>query len=93
MNDLIYRQDVIDALDVNNRFADARCPEWYVDAIEQIPSAEKTGKWIKENRVFTSNPPQYVWYCSECSTSVYGFSSGILTPYCPYCGAKMEVEK
>ena len=59
----------------------------------EMPSAEKTGRWIKENIVFTSDPPQYVWHCSECSTSVYGFSSGILTPYCPYCGAKMEVEK
>lgn len=43
MKDLIYRQDAIDALDVNDRFADARYPEWYVDVIEQVPSAQQ---WI-----------------------------------------------
>lgn len=54
-------------------------------------SAEKTGKWIKENRVLTSNPPQYVWHCSECGNPERGFSVHILTNHCPACGAKMEV--
>ena len=53
----------------------------------------KNGKWIKENRVLTSNPPQYVWHCSECGNPERGFSIHILTNHCPACGAKMEVEK
>ncbi len=56
-------------------------------------SAEKTGKWVKENRVLTSNPPQYVWHCSECGNPERGFSIHILTNHCPACGAKMEVEE
>lgn len=56
-------------------------------------SAEKTGKWIKENRVLASNPPQYVWHCSECGNPERGFSAHILTNHCPACGAKMEVEE
>ena len=61
--------------------------------IEKLPSAEpKKGKWIKENVVLTSNPPQYVWHCSECGNPERGFSAHILTNHCPACGAKMEGE-
>jgi hypothetical protein len=61
-------------------------------AIKSLPSAEpKKGKWIKENIVLTSNPPQYVWHCSECGNPERGFSIHILTNHCPACGAKMEV--
>ena len=59
--------------------------------IERLPSAEPKGRWIKENRVLTSNPPQYVWHCSECGNPERGFSVHILTNHCPACGAKMEV--
>ena len=61
-------------------------------AIKSLPSAEpKKGKWIKENIVLTSNPPKYVWHCSECGNPERGFSIHILTNHCPACGAKMEV--
>lgn len=59
--------------------------------IESPSFAGKTGKWIKENMVLTSNLSQYRWHCSECGICVYGYSSSILTPYCPNCRAKMEV--
>ena len=98
MSDLIDRGSVIDELnklDVSDGvgISSIACSvqESAINAIHHLPSVEKTGKWIKENRVLTSNPPQYVWHCSECGTSIYGFSSGILTPYCHQCGAKMEV--
>lgn len=51
------------------------------------------GKWIKENIVLTSLPPQYRWHCSECGSIIVGHDESVLTPYCSNCGAKMEVEE
>ena len=51
------------------------------------------GKWIKENIVLTSLPPQYRWHCSECGSTKVGYDESVLTPYCPNCGAKMELEE
>lgn len=55
--------------------------------------AERRGKWIKENIVLTSNPPQYQWHCSECGRIVHWFTKEVLTNYCPNCGAKMIIDK
>lgn len=98
MSDLISRQEVKEILRTEwiKLFPVELDPylSLALEKIENIPSAEsKKGKWIKENVVFTSNPLQYRWRCSECGTLVYGFSSGILTPYCHNCGAKMEVRE
>ena len=67
-----------------------------VKALKHLPSAQaieperKKGKWIRENVVLTSNPPQYKWHCSECGRMVHWFTSAVLTDYCPSCGADMR---
>lgn len=64
--------------------------------IKALPSAQtieperKKGRWIMENVVLTSNPPQYKWHCSECGRMVHGFTAEVLTDYCPNCGADMR---
>ena len=49
----------------------------------------KHGKWIS-----TGNALGYIEYhCSECNNYLFLDSKDSeLYPYCPYCGAKMEVE-
>ena len=70
--------------------------ETYKEWLEQLPVADmvevKMGKWEQENIVLTSYPPQYQWHCSKCGEIKQGFDSGILTNYCPNCGAKMDEE-
>lgn len=90
MSDLIDRQDAIDA--VKGRFS-MPVDNLIAEVIGQLPSAQperKTGRWIKENIVLTSDPPQYRWHCSECGRVVHGFTTGVLTDYCPNCGTKMR---
>ena len=76
MNDLISRQDAIDAC------FNGKCANIYdcKEAIEKIPSAQKTGKWQKYEGRF-----DYNWECSECECSSYEKTS-----YCAHCGARME---
>ena len=61
--------------------------------LNELDAEPIKGRWIKENMVFTSDPPQYVWRCSECGYSEHGFSAHILTNHCPACGAKMEASE
>ena len=49
------------------------------DMIEYLPSAEKTGKWIKHAENF--------YACSICNTVVHTNFN-----YCPNCGALMKGE-
>lgn len=42
----------------------------------------KIGKWIKQNPMVDTEE------CSECGWNIV--SEELETPYCPYCGAKME---
>lgn len=65
-----------------------------LDVVKELCEREiKMGKWEQENIVLTSYPPQYQWHCSECGEIKRGFDSGILTNYCPNCGAKMDEEE
>ena len=70
--------------------ADLKC-------FDTIPAADvrenKRGKWERENIVLTSYPPQYQWHCSECGEIKCGFDSGVLTNFCPNCGADMREEQ
>ena len=50
-------------------------------------------KWIKENIVLTSLPPQSRWHCSGCGSIKDGYDESVLTPYCSNCGAKMDEEQ
>ena len=71
----------------------AICLEEAIDKIEDLPAADvweaTRGKWIKENIVLTTDPPQYRWHCSECGVIKYWFDDSVLTNFCPNCGAKM----
>lgn len=73
MSDLISRQAAIDAMSVIN---DSICEQQAVDALLELPLAQKTGRW--------KVTPMYI-KCSECGESF------MLIPqnYCPNCGAKM----
>lgn len=80
-------------VDVYEDIAKNRLETW----IDLIPTADvmerKKGQWIRENIVLTSNPPQYQWHCSECGKMVHWFTTGVLTNFCPNCGADMRKEK
>ena len=55
-----------------------------VDLLENLPAAERRGRWfIKKDVTF----PHMV--CSECKKPFYGNMNDTWN-YCPNCGAKME---
>lgn len=54
--------------------------------LEELPSAEKHGKWIFENRTWFHQP--YL-KCSCCGRRQF-FAR---FDYCPYCGARMEADE
>ena len=86
-DDAISRQDVMQILwDYDCQNEDALM----VKAIKELPSVEpvvKAGKWIpNRSQTFPG------WkHCSVCNGD-WTFDTGC-PPYCPHCGAKMEVEK
>lgn len=51
--------------------------------INDVPSAEKTGKWIEEHLV-----TRELAYCSECGFGKM-FKDNRPYTYCPNCGARM----
>ena len=76
MDDLIRRQDAIDAC------FDTRIANNYdiADLIEMLPSAERKGKWIEASEDWRN---QITWWqCSECGTP-----SSIKSNFCPNCGS------
>lgn len=78
-DDLIKRQDAIDAC------FNGKCANIYdcKEAIEKIPSAQKTGHWI--NRSLNILYPEWERYiCSSCGKCSNNYN------YCPNCGARME---
>ena len=56
----------------------------YKVAIKEL----KTGKWLKEDR----GRAEYSAICSECEYGTY-WSNTKYFNYCPYCGARMEIEE
>lgn len=90
MGDLISRQTAIDAVkslpDCANGYSDTYDKEMIVAVLEDVPSAQRTGRWIGDDEAY---------YCSECKKHAYGNNSEIITgdfKHCPFCGARMEVE-
>ena len=90
MDDLISRQDAIDALMNDSDWADA------IPTIKSLPSAEtKTGEWIKATGMM---PPEFHGHhcCSECGNfanmeTPFGNRED-LSRFCPNCGADMRNE-
>lgn len=91
MNDLIIRQDAINAF--YNATSDGDKAEWCVYVINSLPSAQpgqKVGIWVETNNPNYSpfdNSEPYNAICSECF-----YTSDKKFNYCPNCGAKMEKE-
>ena len=91
MNDLIDRQDAIDALREEVEWEyDEKDEQWYyieadmaIGAIERLPSAQperKKGKWI--NRSLNILYPEWERYtCSVCGKHSYSYD------FCPHCGS------
>lgn len=80
MDDLISRQAAIDAMSC---LSDSICEGQAIDALWELPTAERHGKWeLAEDG----------WYCSACELyppfDCDPEEKGI--PYCPNCGARMD---
>lgn len=84
MSDLINRKQAIKAIedlqDCYNGFSDTYDKACIIGVLEELPSAEKTGKW---ELIDETEPRRYG--CSNCKRL-----SWYETPYCPHCGALME---
>lgn len=84
-NDLISRADAIEALNRSSIYAwsteqDLVAHSWAIRILQSIQSAEAVqGEWID-----TGN-----WMGTECSRCKC--HSRYVTPFCPYCGARMRV--
>ena len=59
--------------------------DYWKEACEYKAQLPKRGKWIGVN------PMVDTVQCSICGGQL--FSAELETPYCPYCGAKMEVQE
>ena len=75
--DLISRQDVIKAI---QKAETKECAIW---SVKDIPSAEKTGKWIFEPK----DAIELMFTRPKCSLCGYESADGL--NYCPNCGARM----
>ena len=77
MNDLISRRVAIDAID-DVLVEDESCKVWFKLALQQLPSAERHGRWIDG------------WICSQCGEAYHTSGAEYGWNYCPNCGAKMD---
>ena len=56
--------------------------------LNSVPSADRpTGKWVEQE----SNGIEKIYLCSYCK-NYEAWGETEKTPYCPQCGARMEVE-
>ena len=84
--DTIEREAALKA--VHEAIAEGK--SWY-SALSNLPSAEKTGKWIEQDDEWGG-----VYYecsvCKEAFTLIDGTPTDNLYNYCPNCGASMMDE-
>lgn len=99
MDDLIKRQDAIDAvLDKENHDVDYHDAEFAfndalivaTNAISDVPSAQKKGHWVDGKRMKMDGT--YYWFrqCSVCDYERDDDDSDKDTNFCPNCGADMR---
>ena len=100
MNDLISRQEAIAAFKPYALYDSNRTnAEWVTrieSVLEELPSAEKRGKWIERERYRTTKDGVFHTYrykvCSICGRAS-GRRMNKRTRYCPNCGARMDGEE
>lgn len=95
MNDLISRQAAIDALieltvqrdewDSKEGFAQKRGIDAAICAIEDLPSAERCGRWIMH--IDDLFPEESTMECDQCHEEQ---PLECDDKYCPNCGAQMS---
>ena len=91
MRDLIERQAAIKAIenlqDCYNGFSDTYDKACIIGALEEVPSAQRTGRWKVSDL-----PKGKMKYCSECGFGQY-IADERRYGFCPNCGARMEVQE
>lgn len=97
-NDAISRRAAIDAMYSlcgdgtlkENEWRDNPHIDSIIDALNDLPSVstEKAGHWIERQHEAGPCWEYSMYECSECHVWAKDDSD-----YCPYCGAKMEVEE
>ena len=104
MDDVIYRKDAIDALDITP--LEVHDYELAVGVIKDIPSAQKKGHWIigdvdeydlsYGDRIYVPN-----YKCSCCVRTIESYvrwdepsmpDDADFPKFCPHCGADMRGE-
>ena len=88
--DLIKRKQAIKAIenlqDCYNGFSDTYDKACIIGVLEELPSAEKTGRWVFIGEyICIDGFMNSVWKCNQCGWKVVDDSN-----YCPNCGARME---
>lgn len=97
MSDLISREDAMLKVAKVDKSKYSDIYDFHdacVDALKDMPSAQKTGKWITKS---DTNPYYTTWWyeCSECGQKPLrdGYGQEVLSDYCPNCGARMKCEE
>lgn len=102
-DDTISRQAAIDALielseqrdewDNNEWYAQKRGIDAAICAIEDLPSAERRGRWTTERTMEHDGEI----YCDQCGWTWEAITHGRInvtrTPFCPNCGARMRMTR
>lgn len=91
MSDLISREQALKAInrlcENNPKLIDTWLVNSLEDIIEELPSAEKTGKWKPFDLTYGRN----IYFCTACNNaSEVPTSMGEpVYKFCPWCGARM----
>ena len=89
MADLIDRRTAIDEIKSVYEWHDTVTMERLIEHLNNLPSAERHGKWIHDGCDF---PHGVDWmHCSECG-KIGVYCPAAMTNYCPHCGARMDGE-
>ena len=57
------------------------------------PSAERRGRWIDGKRMGLDGTFHWFRQCSECLYEREDDNEDKDTPYCPYCGSRMDLDE
>ena len=100
MDDLISRQDAIDAIKASyflvedSYYNDGRNSGLFVaeSIVSNLPSAQRTGKWLRYGEDGNPNEEDTVfWQCDQCLETYTGRTTRIPN-FCPNCGSDMRGE-